>query len=108
MEKFSERTGQYASYMAEYSAGCVRMSYDELATRYKKYDKRGNFRKHGITYHEDPAKRYSKKQIDGGSVEFVVREPRSKMIQDERREVETNPGPDNHEPWAGTKTEEPI
>jgi hypothetical protein len=23
------------------------------------------------------------------------------MLDEERQEVETNPGPDNHEPWAG-------
>ncbi|MDX1965266.1 MAG: polymorphic toxin-type HINT domain-containing protein, partial [Pirellulales bacterium] len=74
---------------------------DRPATRYKKYDKDGNFRKHGVTQHEDPSKRYSKAEIDGGRVDDVDRGPRKDMLKDERREVETNPGPDNHEPWAG-------
>jgi hypothetical protein len=76
---------------------------DRPATRYKKYDKDGNFRKHGVTQNEDPTKRYTKKQIDGGTVVPVERGPRRDMLKTERDLVETEPGPDNHEPWAGSR-----
>ena len=72
---------------------------------YKKYDKEGNFQKHGVTKHEDAAKRYSAKQIDGGKVVRTDRGPRKEMIKKERELVETNPGPDNREPWAGKRSE---
>lgn len=76
---------------------------DRPATLYEKYDKDGNFQKHGITKHEAPSKRYTKKQIDGGEVRPVERGPRSEMANKERERVETNPGPDNKEPWAGKR-----
>lgn len=76
---------------------------DRPATLYEKYDKDGNFQKHGITKHEDPSKRYTKKQIDGGEVRPIERGPRSEMAKKERQRVETNPGPDNREPWAGKR-----
>ena len=71
------------------------------ATLYEKYDKEGNFRKHGITKHQDPNRRYTAKQIAGGTVVRTDRGPRSEMIKKERDLVEKNPGPDNREPWAG-------
>jgi len=73
------------------------------ATLYEKYDKDGNFLKHGITKHEDPAKRYTAKEIDGGTVVRTDRGPRSDMIKKERDLVERSPGPDNREPWAGKR-----
>lgn len=76
---------------------------DRPATLYEKYDKNGNFQKHGITKHEDPSKRYTKKEIDGGEVRPVDRGPRREMAQKERERVETNPGPQNREPWAGSR-----
>jgi RHS repeat-associated protein len=73
------------------------------ATLYEKYDKDGNFLKHGITKHEDPAKRYTAKQIDGGTVVRIDCGPRCEMIKNERDLVERRPGPDNREPWAGKR-----
>lgn len=77
---------------------------DRLATLYKKYDKDGNFEKHGITKHEEPRKRYTTKQIDGGTVVAQERGPRTQMLKKERDLVETNPGPKNREPWAGKRS----
>jgi len=76
---------------------------DKPATLYEKYDKDGKFQKHGITKNEDPTKRYTKKEIGGGKVVPVERGPRKEMAKKERENVETNPGPDNHEPWAGKR-----
>ena len=73
------------------------------ATLYEKYDKEGNFLKHGITKHEDPVKRYTAKEVDGGTVVRTDRGPRSEMIKKERDLVERNPGPDNRERWAGKR-----
>jgi len=73
------------------------------ATLYEKYDKDGNFLKHGITKHEDPAKRYTAKQIDGGTVVRTDCGPRCEMIKKERDLVERRPGPDNRERWAGNR-----
>lgn len=77
---------------------------DRLATRYKKYDKEGNFEKHGVTKHEDPTKRYTSREINGGTVVAQERGPRREMLQKERELVETNPGPKNRERWAGTRS----
>ena len=76
---------------------------DRPATLYEKYDADGNFLKHGITKHEDPTKRYTAKQINGGTVVRTDRGPRSEMIKKERDLVERQPGPDNREPWAGRR-----
>ncbi len=73
------------------------------ATLYEKYDRDGNFLKHGITKHENPAKRYTAKEIDGGTVVRTDRGPRNEMIAKERDLVERSPGPDNRERWAGTR-----
>lgn len=76
------------------------------ATLYEKYDKDGNFLKHGVTKHEDPSKRYTAKEIDGGTIVRTDRGPRNEMIRKERQLVETNPGPQNREPWAGKRRPE--
>jgi RHS repeat-associated protein len=76
---------------------------DRPATRYEKYDKEGKFEKHGITKHENPSKRYSKKEINGGRVDPVERGPRKEMLKKERDLVERQPGPKNREPWAGKR-----
>lgn len=73
------------------------------ATLYEKYGKDGDFLKHGITKHEDPAKRYTAKQVDGGTVVRTDCGPRCEMIKKERDLVERRPGPDNREPWAGKR-----
>lgn len=67
------------------------------------YDKNGEFRKHGMTKHADPKSRYTKKQIGGGKVVRTDRGPRKDIAKKERDLVETDPGPDNHEPWAGKR-----
>jgi RHS repeat-associated protein len=74
---------------------------NQPAERYKKYDKKGKFLKHGVS--QNASKRYTKKQLNGGRVVVVERGPRSKMLRNERKAIETNPGPENHEPWAGAK-----
>jgi len=74
---------------------------DQSATLYKKFDKDGNFEKHGVTQCDPPSKRYTKKEIDGGEVRREARGPRSEMLKKERDLVETDPGPKNREPWAG-------
>jgi len=71
------------------------------ATLYAKYDKDGNFLKWGVTKHENPSKRYTRSQIDGGTVRPLERGARSEMIKKERDLVERSPGPANREPWAG-------
>ncbi len=76
---------------------------DRPATLYKKVDGEGNLRKWGITQNENPAKRYTKKQIGDGDVIPIERGPRREMLKKERDLVETEPGPDNHEPWAGKR-----
>ena len=76
------------------------------ATLYEKYDKNGDFLKHGVTKHEDPHDRYSSKAIGGGTVVRTDRGPRSEMIKKERDLVERNPGPDNKESWAGKRAGE--
>jgi RHS repeat-associated protein len=75
------------------------------ATLYEKYDKDGNFLKHGITKHENPAKRYSAKEIDGGTVVRTDRGPRNEILKKERDLVERSPGPHNRERWAGKRLE---
>jgi len=76
---------------------------DRPATLYEKVDKDGNLRKHGVTHHENPRKRYTEKQIGDGKVIRQERGPRKEMIKKERELVETNPGPENREPWAGKR-----
>lgn len=66
-----------------------------------KVDKDDKLLKHGVTKHEDPRKRYTKKQIGEGDVHPLERGPRKEMLKKERELVETSPGPENREPWAG-------
>ena len=76
---------------------------DRPATLYKKLDEEKRLKKWGVTRHEDPNKRYTRKEIAGGEVRRLERGPRREMLQKERELVETNPGPDNREPWAGKR-----
>lgn len=76
---------------------------DRPATLYVKVDEKKELLKHGITKHEDPRKRYTRKEIGDGDVIRVDRGPRREMVKKERELVETTPGPDNHEPWAGKR-----
>lgn len=75
---------------------------DQPAELYEKYDKSGNFEKHGVS--QDASQRYSKKEVNGGEVRVVDRGTRREMLSKERQRVETNPGPKNKEPWAGKKS----
>ena len=68
---------------------------DREATLYKKYGPEGDFRKHGVTHHEDPNRRYTKEELDGGRAVAVDRGPRREVLQRERELVETDPGPEN-------------
>ncbi|HET9281579.1 MAG TPA: RHS repeat-associated core domain-containing protein, partial [Candidatus Angelobacter sp.] len=72
---------------------------DQPAELYEKYDKNGNFQKHGVSQNSN--KRYTQKQLNGGRIKVVGKGPRRQMLAKERQKVETNPGPENHEPWAG-------
>jgi RHS repeat-associated protein len=74
---------------------------DQPATLYERYDAEGNFQKHGIS--QDPSKRYTQKELDGGYVVETQTGPRREMLKVERDVVETNPGPLNREPWAGSR-----
>jgi RHS repeat-associated protein len=74
---------------------------NQPAELYEKYDKDGNFEKHGVS--QDASKRYSSKEVDGGNVQVVDRGPRREMLDKERERVETNPGPKNRERWAGKR-----
>jgi RHS repeat-associated protein len=74
---------------------------DQPAELYEKHDANGNFEKHGVS--QDASKRYSKKEISGGTVKVTDRGSRKEMLKKERHNVETNPGPKNKEPWAGKK-----
>ncbi len=76
---------------------------DRPATLYEKYDRHGDFEKHGVTHHENPEKRYTKKEIDKGRLDSIERGPRKEMLAKERDRVETHPGPHNKEPWAGRR-----
>jgi len=62
---------------------------------------KGKFLKWGVT--QDLAKRYPKWFMEGKRLIPKARGPRSDMLDLERRKVETNPGPHNHEPWAGAR-----
>jgi RHS repeat-associated protein len=80
---------------------------DAPAELYKKYDpKTGEFKKWGVA--ANSKKRYSQKKLAGDEVDPVARGPRKKMLEMERDLVETRPGPENREPWAGKRLgEEP-
>jgi hypothetical protein len=74
---------------------------DQPAELYEKHDANGNLEKHGVS--QDASKRYTKKEINGGTVKVTDRGPRKEMLKKERDNVEKNPGPKNKEPWAGKK-----
>jgi hypothetical protein len=77
------------------------------ATLYAKLDKNGNFLKWGIS--QNPAKRYTKKQLDGGELKTTFARNignRSDILKRERKLVERFPGSENHEPWAGRRKPE--
>lgn len=71
------------------------------AVLYERYDADGNFLKHGIS--QDPAKRYTKPELNGGQLVETQRGSRSEMLKVERDLVETSPDPLNKEPWAGKR-----
>lgn len=64
------------------------------------------FLKHGVTKWENPFKRYTSKELNGGRVVRTDRGPRSDMIKKERDLVERRRGPGNRESWAGKRLEE--
>lgn len=74
---------------------------DQPATLYERYDADGNFQKHGVS--QDPSRRYTQKELDGGYLIETQAGPRREILQIERDLVETNPGPLNREPWAGSR-----
>jgi hypothetical protein len=47
---------------------------DQPAELYEKHDANGNFEKHGVS--QDASKRYSKKEVNGGTVKVTERGPR--------------------------------
>lgn len=55
---------------------------DQPATLYERYDADGNFLKHGIS--QDPSKRYSKKELDGGFLIDTQTGPRREILKIER------------------------
>ena len=73
------------------------------STIYAKFDKEGKFKKWGIS--QNPAKRYSKKQLADGEIVTYKRGTgsRSSILKRERKLTERFPGPENNEPWAGIK-----
>jgi RHS repeat-associated protein len=74
---------------------------DQYAELYKKVDKDGNFLKWGVS--KDARTRYTRKQLDGGDAIVVDTGTRKEIIKKERDLVETNPGPENRERWAGKR-----
>jgi hypothetical protein len=72
---------------------------DALSTLYMKVDKDDKFLKWGVT--QDLKGRYTKKELNRGRLVEIETGPRREMLKKERQLVETLPGPENHEPWAG-------
>ena len=69
---------------------------------YGLYDKESNqLLKWGIS--QNPATRYSKSFMLDKRIEEITSGSRSEMLQMERNFVETQPGPLNYEPWAGSQ-----
>jgi hypothetical protein len=69
---------------------------------YGLYDKASNqLLKWGIT--QNPATRYSRAFMQNNYLDVINSGSRSDMLQLERNLVETNPGPLNFEPWAGSQ-----
>jgi len=73
---------------------------------YAKFDAQGNFLKWGIT--DDVNGRYSSVQLNGGKLVPVAKGSRQCMAALERELTERDPGPDNLEPWAGSKRGQPY
>lgn len=71
---------------------------------YQKFDKGGNFLKWGKTQNLDT--RYTKEQLDGGWLERYDSGNAIEIHAKERNKVETDPGPENKEPWAGKRKNE--
>ncbi len=70
---------------------------------YGLYDKATNqLIKWGIS--QNPATRYSRAFMEDKYLDVANSGPRGDMLQLERNLVETNPGPLNFEPWAGSQT----
>jgi hypothetical protein len=59
----------------------------------------GELKKWGVT--SDPAHRYTKKEMEGRELVPKDRGSRADMLDKERHLVETDPGPENLESWAG-------
>ena len=74
---------------------------NQPAILYERYDSNGEFLKHGIS--QNPSKRYTQAELDGGYLIETQTGPRKDILKIERDLVETNPGPLNKEPWAGSK-----
>jgi hypothetical protein len=68
---------------------------------YKLVDQDGNFLKWGIT--QDLNTRYPKWYMEDKKIFRVSEGSRAEMLRLERELVETQPGPWNHEPWAGKR-----
>jgi hypothetical protein len=74
---------------------------DRIATLYGRYDEHHNLQKWGIS--QNPDKRYTRPQLGTDELKPMATGSRSEMLKMERDLVETNPGPMNHEPWAGAR-----
>jgi RHS repeat-associated protein len=72
------------------------------AQLYALYDKSGNFLKWGVS--QAAAGRYDQPELKGGEAVVVTSGPRNEMLKMERWFTERAPGPQNNEPWRGTKT----
>jgi hypothetical protein len=66
--------------------------------------KTGDLVKWGIS--QNPARRYSRAELRGKTMELMTSGSRREMINLERWIVERNPGPQNFERWAGTKADD--
>lgn len=75
---------------------------NQQATLYERYAADGTFLKHGIS--QNPSRRYTNRELDGGYLIETRTGPRSEILQIERELVETRPGPLNREPWAGARS----
>ena len=70
---------------------------------YRLADDSGNLLKWGVTSRADPTRRYSKSYMSDKRMDVEDTGTRSEMLDRERGLVETDPGPLNKEPWAGSK-----
>ena len=74
------------------------------ATLYARYDADGQLLKWGVS--QQPDARYSDAELAGGFLREVADGTRREMLDFERALAETNPGPLNREPWAGSRVGE--